>query len=90
MPDKAVAEPGIAGPPLSRPWLGRARRHTVDGMTDTTIALVTGANKGIGLAVVRRLAEQGWTLLLSSRDGERGRVAVEELAGLDVRGCRST
>jgi NAD(P)-dependent dehydrogenase (short-subunit alcohol dehydrogenase family) len=50
-------------------------------MTETTIALVTGANKGIGHTVVRRLAEQGWTVLLGSRDAERGAAAAAELAG---------
>lgn len=54
-------------------------------MTDTTIALVTGANKGIGLTAARRLAEQGWAVLLGSRDPERGAKAVAELGGLDVR-----
>lgn len=53
-------------------------------MTDTTIALVTGANKGIGLAATRRLAELGWTVLLGSRDPERGAIAVTQLGGLDV------
>ncbi|HEY3259494.1 MAG TPA: SDR family oxidoreductase [Pseudonocardiaceae bacterium] len=52
-------------------------------MTETTIALVTGANKGIGLAVVRRLAELGWTVLLGSRDAARGAAAVSGLGGLD-------
>lgn len=54
-------------------------------MTETTIALVTGANKGIGLAAAGRLAELGWTVLLGSRDPERGAAAVTELGGLDVR-----
>jgi NAD(P)-dependent dehydrogenase (short-subunit alcohol dehydrogenase family) len=50
-------------------------------MTETTIALVTGANKGIGLAVVRRLAERGWTVLLGSRDPGRGAAAAAGLQG---------
>jgi NAD(P)-dependent dehydrogenase (short-subunit alcohol dehydrogenase family) len=50
-------------------------------MTDTTIALVTGANKGIGHTVVRRLAERGWTMLLGSRDPARGAAAAAELQG---------
>jgi NAD(P)-dependent dehydrogenase (short-subunit alcohol dehydrogenase family) len=50
-------------------------------MTETTIALVTGANKGIGFATVRRLADRGWTVLLGSRDAERGAAAAETLHG---------
>lgn len=54
--------------------------------TETTIALVTGANKGIGRETVRRLARQGWTVWLGARDPDRGRQAAEELAGAgDIR-----
>jgi NAD(P)-dependent dehydrogenase (short-subunit alcohol dehydrogenase family) len=49
-------------------------------MDDTTIALVTGANKGLGRETVRRLADLGWTVLLGSRDAERGAAAA---AGID-------
>jgi len=48
------------------------------------VALVTGANKGIGKEIARQLAGQGFTVVASARDEERGRKAVEELAG-DVR-----
>jgi NAD(P)-dependent dehydrogenase (short-subunit alcohol dehydrogenase family) len=53
----------------------------------TTIALVTGANKGLGRETVRRFAGLGWDVFLAARDGRRGRSAVSELAeeGLDVR-----
>ncbi|MCK2220927.1 SDR family oxidoreductase [Actinomadura sp. ATCC 31491] len=56
-------------------------------MTDNTTALVTGANKGIGYEVAARLAELGMTVLLGSRDRERGERAAEKLraAGGDVR-----
>lgn len=49
-------------------------------MTETKrIALVTGANKGIGYAVARQLAERGTTILLGARNAERGEVAAKKL-----------
>jgi len=43
------------------------------------IALVTGANKGIGLETVRRLVEGGFEVYLAARDPERGRAAAAEV-----------
>jgi NAD(P)-dependent dehydrogenase (short-subunit alcohol dehydrogenase family) len=53
----------------------------------TTIALVTGANKGLGRETVRRLAALGWDVFLAARDSGRGGSAVAELAaeGLKAR-----
>lgn len=52
----------------------------------TPVALVTGANKGIGLGMVKQLAEAGWTVYLGSRDTARGQAARDSLpATLDVR-----
>jgi NAD(P)-dependent dehydrogenase (short-subunit alcohol dehydrogenase family) len=45
----------------------------------TTIALITGANKGIGLATARLLGARGMTVLVGARDVERGRQAEREL-----------
>ena len=45
------------------------------------VALVSGGNRGIGLEVCRRLAEEGLTVILGSRDEERGRAAAEGLPG---------
>jgi NAD(P)-dependent dehydrogenase (short-subunit alcohol dehydrogenase family) len=45
----------------------------------TTIALVTGANKGIGYRVVEQLAARGMTVLLGGRDRERREAAAKEL-----------
>ena len=52
----------------------------------TTIALVTGANRGIGFATARQLAERGMRVLVGSRDESRGRVAAAQLRadGFDV------
>lgn len=50
------------------------------------IALVTGSAHGIGLEVVRQLAEKGMTVILTARDEKKGQSATRELAdrGLDV------
>jgi NAD(P)-dependent dehydrogenase (short-subunit alcohol dehydrogenase family) len=49
--------------------------------TESTIALVTGANKGIGLETARQLIAAGMTVILGSRDEERGRAAESALPG---------
>jgi NAD(P)-dependent dehydrogenase (short-subunit alcohol dehydrogenase family) len=43
-------------------------------------ALVTGANRGIGLEVARELARRGLRVLLGSRDREKGEEAARRLA----------
>lgn len=56
-------------------------------MTTTKIALVTGANKGIGKEIARQLGRLEMTVLVAARDEERGRAAVRDLAeeGIDAR-----
>lgn len=49
-------------------------------MTAHPVALVTGANRGLGKEVVRQLAARGATVVLGSRDSERGEAAADELA----------
>lgn len=47
-------------------------------MTET-IALITGANQGIGLQIAKDLAAAGVTVLIGSRDLERGEAAADEV-----------
>jgi NAD(P)-dependent dehydrogenase (short-subunit alcohol dehydrogenase family) len=49
--------------------------------TTRPVALVTGANKGLGLETVARLAALGWTVHLGARDPERLDKAVAEVLG---------
>lgn len=50
-------------------------------MTNThRIALVTGANKGIGLEIARQLAQAGVFVVIGARNVERARAAVGDLA----------
>ena len=46
----------------------------------TGVALVTGANRGIGREVARQLAVGGYEVLLSARDGEKASAAAREVA----------
>src|ERR1700745_1636332 len=43
------------------------------------IALVTGANKGIGFEVVRLLARKNFHVFLSARNAQEGKAAAEKL-----------
>jgi NAD(P)-dependent dehydrogenase (short-subunit alcohol dehydrogenase family) len=43
-------------------------------------ALVTGANRGIGREVARQLAERGYHVLLTARDGEQASGAAQQIA----------
>ncbi|MDQ3802302.1 MAG: SDR family oxidoreductase [Acidobacteriota bacterium] len=50
------------------------------------VALVTGANRGIGLEVTRQLAARGFTTILGARDVRKGNEAASQLqqGGLTV------
>jgi len=50
------------------------------------VALITGANKGIGFEVARQIAKAGWSVLVGARNAELGTHAVEKLKaeGLDA------
>jgi NAD(P)-dependent dehydrogenase (short-subunit alcohol dehydrogenase family) len=53
-------------------------------MPDKPVALVTGANQGIGLQIARNLVAHGFTVLVGSRNIERGEAAAKEV-GPDAR-----
>jgi NAD(P)-dependent dehydrogenase (short-subunit alcohol dehydrogenase family) len=48
-------------------------------MQDKRIALVTGANQGVGRQVAKELVANGLTVLLGSRNFERGEAAAAEI-----------
>lgn len=50
-------------------------------MHDKPVALVTGANKGIGLQIAKDLAGHGFTVLVGSRSLANGETAASEIDG---------
>jgi NAD(P)-dependent dehydrogenase (short-subunit alcohol dehydrogenase family) len=51
------------------------------GGVENLVALVTGADKGIGKEIARQLADARLTVYLGSREAARGERAVEEIGG---------
>jgi len=50
-------------------------------MPDKLVALVTGANQGVGLQVAKELAAHGFTVLVGSRNFEKGEAAAQGIDG---------
>lgn len=50
------------------------------------VALITGANKGLGFGIARKLSKQGITVLIAARNEEKGKEAVNKLhlEGIDA------
>jgi NAD(P)-dependent dehydrogenase (short-subunit alcohol dehydrogenase family) len=59
-------------------------------VSDRRVALVSGANRGIGRDVARLLAARGMTVVLGARDARAGHAATAALQRqrLDVRACQ--
>ena len=56
----------------------------LDRMSEQTIALVTGANKGIGYAIAAGLGALGWSVGVGARDDQRREEAVAKLIAAGV------
>lgn len=48
------------------------------------VALITGANKGLGLGIARKLGKEGITVLIAARNQEKGEEAVSKLRDEDI------
>jgi len=48
-------------------------------MQDKPVALITGANQGIGLQIAKDLATHGFTVLVGSRNFEKGETAAKSI-----------
>ncbi|HEX9338333.1 MAG TPA: SDR family NAD(P)-dependent oxidoreductase, partial [Pseudonocardiaceae bacterium] len=57
----------------------------VTGRLDGRVAVVTGGGSGIGLASVRRMADEGARIVVADIDLEAGAKAASEVNGLFVR-----
>jgi NAD(P)-dependent dehydrogenase (short-subunit alcohol dehydrogenase family) len=72
---------------LSRARLSRLPTEDAEEgitMQEKPVALVTGANKGIGLQIAKDLAARGFTVLVGARNLERGEAAAKSV-GSDAR-----
>ena len=54
---------------------------TASPSPDQKIALITGANRGIGFETARQLSEQGFHVIVTARDVEAGKSAAEKIGG---------
>jgi NAD(P)-dependent dehydrogenase (short-subunit alcohol dehydrogenase family) len=57
----------------------QAKGSQMSESAERGVALVTGANRGIGREVARQLAERGYEVLLTGRDGAKASAAAAEL-----------
>ena len=53
-------------------------------VVDKSVALITGANKGLGFEIARQLGKRGMVVIVGSRDKAKGEAAVAKLAKLGI------
>ena len=53
-------------------------------MPNKPVALVTGANQGIGLQIAKDLVPHGFTVLVGSRSFEKGQTAAKNIGAVPV------
>ena len=58
-------------------------------MSNDRTALVTGGNRGIGLAICKGLADRGLNVVLGARNEDKGKGAAASIRGLADR-CASS
>jgi NAD(P)-dependent dehydrogenase (short-subunit alcohol dehydrogenase family) len=68
--------------------VGGVGANSIEGMSEQTVVLVTGGNKGIGFEIGAGLGALGWSVGVGARDEERREAAVQKLraGGVDAFG----
>lgn len=80
----AISEMRVSG---RTPHCESANLASREGTSDVPVqkvALISGANKGIGFEIARQLGEQGSTVLVGARDEVRGKQAADALAARGI------
>ncbi|TPW74015.1 SDR family oxidoreductase [Schumannella soli] len=82
--------PSPAAPASSSPAADSPEASPAAPAADARVALVTGANKGIGFAIAEGLGRQGLRVIVGARDAAARSAAVVRLreSGLDAEGVR--
>jgi 3-oxoacyl-[acyl-carrier protein] reductase len=74
-PSASSARPSTSGRRGKRGWRPDIHVRSLEGQT----ALVTGASRGLGRTIARRLASEGARVALAARDRDRLEAVVEEI-----------
>ena len=56
----------------------------MDAQKQNKVALITGANKGLGFGIARKLGKQDIIVLIAARNEEKGKEAVDKLQSEDI------